>query len=97
MFVYVKKDGKTIACYRKDYIVNVGYDKGICTLNLLSDIQHIYTITGQDFSDLVSQLKQDQRLLAMVISAREIASNDLFIFCNSNRIKAELSIFTPRL
>lgn len=59
MFIYVKKDGKTIACYRKDYVVNVCYEKGLCTLHLIGDLPHNYTITEQDFSDLVSQLKQN--------------------------------------
>lgn len=59
MFVNVKKDGKTIACYRKDMIIGVSHESnGECTIMMVDCIKIIITITEQDFSDLVSQLKQ---------------------------------------
>lgn len=59
MFINVKKDGKIIACYRKEIVMSIGYENGVCTVQTINDLKSAYTITEQDFSDLVSQLKQD--------------------------------------
>ena len=57
MFINVRKDGKIIACYRKELIVRVVYILGTCTVLTVDGNLYVHTITEQDFSDLVNQLQ----------------------------------------